>query len=228
MLPLRPSAAGGAETEPGSGAARTGSRLIARHVLEGFRRERIFLAIAELAHEKGLAAMTTARIVRCGRMSRNTFYELFADKAQCLDLACEFAADRLATAIRAARPETGGWRERLGSAIGALIEYISAEPAIAELCLVHAPSISSPGTEPGTERVIEVLVEAMEDGDGARGDGGQGPTPGLEEFVAATIVSIVVTRVRRGEGSELGGLQEEITALAARLWSEPAERVGAP
>jgi len=204
------------------------SRLISRHVLEGYRRERIFLAVAELAHEAGSDTLTTTRIVKGGRMSRNTFYELFANKAECLDLACEFATDRLLAAIRGTRPETGEWRERLDRAVSALLEAVSAEPMIAELCLVHTSSISTRGAELGVDPVIETLAEVIEDGGAEAGGAGRESTRGLSEFVAATIVSIVVGRVRRGEAGELAQLQGELKELAARLWSEPAERVGTP
>jgi len=187
----------------------------------------MFVAVAELAHEGGPGALTTARIVKRGRMSRNTFYDLFADKAECLDLACGFACERLVAAIDASRPEDGAWRERLGAAVSALVEAVSEQPSIAELCLVHAPSVSTRGTELGSEPVIEALVAAMR-ADGAAGGQDREPPAGLEEFVAATIVSIVASRVRRGEAAELRELQGELTELAARLWSEPAERVGAP
>lgn len=203
-------------------------RLISRKVLKRFRRERIYLAVADLAHEEGPGALTMSRIVKRGRMSRSTFYDLFADKAECLDLACDWATDRLVAAIRESRPEAGGWRERLGGAISALLAAVSAEPESAELCLVHAPSISTRGTEHGSEPMIEALVEAMKDGEAAAAGTGQEQAEGLEEFVAATIVAIVVSRVRRGEAAELPLLRDELTELAARLWSEPAERVGTP
>lgn len=199
-------------------------RLISRHVLEGFRRERIYLAVAELAHEGGAGALTMAAIVKRGRMSRNTFYDLFADKRECLDLACEFARDCLVTPLREAGPDSGAMNERLERAIAALVAAVSAQPVVAELCLVHAPSVSPLGRELGVDAVVEALIAALKQG----GDAPDGGSPGLEEFVAATIVSIVATRARRGEAAELGTLQSELTELAARLWTEPAERVGAP
>lgn len=207
-----------------SASQRTGSRLIARDVLEHFRRERIFLAVAKLAQERGASALTTAAIIKQGRMSRNTFYDLFADKAECLDLACEFAGERLVGPIREAETEDRQG-ERLGDAISALLEAVSTEPAVAELCVVHAPSISEHGREVGLEAIVEALIEAMgSDGDAADRE----VSPGLREFVAATITSIVISRVRRGEAAGVGELQDDLTALAARLWNEPAEQVGAP
>jgi AcrR family transcriptional regulator len=199
--------------------------MISRDVLERFRRERVFLAVAELAHEEGPSALTMSRIVKQGRMSRNTFYALFADKAECLDLACEFARDRLLAPVREVGPDAGTSQERLARAISGLVEAVSSEPTVAELCMVHAPSIASGGRDVGVEALVEALIATMRND--AREEGDEG-SAGLEEFVAATIASIVVTRVRRGEAAELAALQGELTALAARLWSEPAERVGAP
>lgn len=198
--------------------------MISREVLERFRRERVFLAVAELAHEEGPSALTMSRIVKQGRMSRNTFYALFADKAECLDLACEFARDRLLAPVRAVDPDTGTSQERLERAISGLVESVSSEPTVAELCMVHAPSIATGGRDVGVEALVEALIATMGRDATERSEG----SAGLEEFVAATIASIVVTRVRRGEAAELAALQDELTALAARLWSEPAERVGAP
>lgn len=222
MPPARPDSEGDAGASKGPGKERD-SRLISRDVLERFRRERIFLSVADLAHEGGPAALTTARIVKHGRMSRNTFYNLFADKADCLDLACEYARDQLTAPLRELLPNDGAERERLGRAISALVEAAAERPAVAELCLVHAPSVSSRGRELGVEAVIGAMIGAIE------GDRGQAAgQAGIGEFVAATIVSIVVSRVRRGEGAELDQMKEELTDLAVRLWSEPGELVGAP
>src|SRR5436305_12707694 len=80
------------------------------------QRARLLEAMVRAVAEKGYEAATVADAVRLARVSRGTFYELFASKEACLLAAYragyEVLEQRIAEAVRAARD----WREefRLG------------------------------------------------------------------------------------------------------------------
>src|SRR5436305_8793932 len=77
------------------------------------QRARLLEAMVRAVAEKGYEAATVADAVRLARVSRGTFYELFASKEACLVAAYragyEVLEDRIGKAVRAAHD----WREEL-------------------------------------------------------------------------------------------------------------------
>lgn len=101
-----------------------------RHGLEPeyvaeYQRRRLAVALAELAHERGMAGATVSAIVGRARVSRKTFYDHFESRDDCADFAAELAVDYLSAA---------------GRDVEALLAAMAAEPNLAELALVHAPA----------------------------------------------------------------------------------------
>lgn len=182
---------------------------ISREVLEGYRRQRVVVALAELTHEGGVADLTTTRIIGRARMARNTFYELFDGKAECMEFACRRAGEGLVGPMEEACEEAGSWRDRLDRTIGALLRTAAAEPLLAELCLIHSPAVEANGTAPSSQRPVEALVAAMAGACEAPSE--------REELVASAVVSVVASRIRRGEAEGLSGLHGELNRLATKL-----------
>jgi AcrR family transcriptional regulator len=89
------------------------------------QRRRLAVAVAELAHECGMAGVTVTSIVDRAHVSRKTFYEFFENRDACADYAAELAADYLFAA---------------GYDAEALLGAAAAEPNLAELALIHAPA----------------------------------------------------------------------------------------
>ena len=59
------------------------------------QRERIVRAMLESVGRDGYEVTTVPRVVATARVSRNAFYEFFADKADCFIAACDEAAQEL-------------------------------------------------------------------------------------------------------------------------------------
>jgi hypothetical protein len=135
------------------------------------------------------------------------------------------ACDWLVARIREATERPMPWRERLDAGIAALVKAAAEQPALAKLCLVQGPAS---GDDNGSQAVVEALVATMAGARESRGGSGHEPPPELEEFVAAAIVSVVSRWVGRGRDTEPAQLQAELTALAAKLWSEPAAPAAGP
>lgn len=213
MPPSRPPAKG--YSEPGNGSVPDRPRLISPEFVAGYRRERMAVAVAELAHEDGVDELTTARMVARARMSRLSFYELFADKAKCLTYCCEFAGDRLAEPVLTAAQDPEPWPVPLERAIRVLLEAVAEQPLLAELCFVHSAALLPRGSELGHQAIVKALA-AVTPGREER-DAEDVPPSEEAEFVASAIASIVAQRIRAGEVDRLPALADELASLAVKL-----------
>lgn len=199
--------------------APAGRQPLPRKFVEGHQRQRVVAAVAEIAHERGVNELTATRIVRGARMSRNTFYELFGSKEECLRFAFQEAYEYLFGSVRRLSRTQGPWLERLNAALDAFFAAIVEDPVLAELCLVHSfgAAAQSEGVdyEAGVETMIEVIGDGRAAGKAAVGDAYCEPLPQVEEFLARAILSLAATRVRRGEAGRLPAQRGELVRLAA-------------
>lgn len=70
-----------------------GRSALSRQEVDRSQRERILWAMAETMAAKGYGATSVADVLRAAGVSRRTFYEQFASKADCFMSAFEEAAD---------------------------------------------------------------------------------------------------------------------------------------
>ena len=225
-------------TEEGAADPRTrsqrlpsGAHGIPREAIEDDQRERLVAAIAEIAHESGLVEVSVSRIVEQAGISRKTFYELFENKAECVEFACEEAYGRLFQGVKRASEASGAWLDRLDRAMGALLDAAADNPLGAELYLIHARAVRGSVSEARCERGVETLAEAMQ---GAREAAGEEANRGLSglsvEFSACAILWLVALQVRRGGAEGLAGMRGDLVRLVAEsfLGVEGAVRNGRP
>jgi AcrR family transcriptional regulator len=99
---------------------------------DGAQRARLLEAMTLAVGEKGYAAATVADAVRGARVSRGTFYALFASKEACFLEAYRHGVDVLDARIDAAVRATGGdWRAQLRAAMRTYLSELDAEPRMA-------------------------------------------------------------------------------------------------
>lgn len=106
--------------------------------LIAFQRERILLAAADTAASVGYAGLTVERITAAAKVSRSTFYELFADRDGCFLAVFEHAlslATRLATEAYASEHD---WREGIRSALACVLATMQGQPVLARVCVIEA------------------------------------------------------------------------------------------
>jgi AcrR family transcriptional regulator len=106
------------------------------HVSE-MQRRRLLSAIIEVLAEHGLEGTTVGRICKHAGVSRRTFYDLFDDRDACFSAAFELAIERLSQRVAPAYTAGGSWRERIRSALTALLKCFDSEPGLAGLCLME-------------------------------------------------------------------------------------------
>jgi AcrR family transcriptional regulator len=173
------------------------------------QRERLLGAMVACVAEKGYEATRVADLVTISGVSRRTFYELFADKAEC------FLATLDALVGLVLRPwlhgREGSWEERARADAEAFGEMLLAQPAAATVCLVEAAAAG-----PEALQLLEEAVNGFETL--ALSAAAESPrrTGMPEEMVAAYVGSIQeVARARllRGEEAELPRLLGELAEL---------------
>lgn len=132
-----------ASARPGSAAPRRlprGRHALAPEEVLRDQRERLIDAVPRVVAARGYEAMSVADIVRAAAVSRNAFYKNFADKGECFAAAHEAGHERLFEVL--ARPCDAGAtiEERVEASLAAGLDALAAEPDVARLLFVEAPS----------------------------------------------------------------------------------------
>jgi AcrR family transcriptional regulator len=107
-------------------------------VLEDQRR-RLVAAVPAVAAEHGYAAMSVADLVKAAAVSRNAFYDNFADKRECFAAAHEACHERLLKLLEEPCRRGSTVEERVETSLGAALDMLAAEPEVARLLFVEAP-----------------------------------------------------------------------------------------
>ena len=107
-------------------------------------RARLLEGMARAVAAKGYADTTIADIVREASVSRRTFYENFADKAECLTALYEAASGNAIAVLRAAIDPHSDWEAQVEQAMAAyfgvlvqeLQQYLTSDRAISMPLLI--------------------------------------------------------------------------------------------
>ncbi len=113
--------------------------LAPEQVLEDQRR-RLVDAVPRVVAEHGYEAMSVADVVKAAAVSRNAFYKNFADKQECFAAAHEACHQRLLAILEQPCDRGSSVEERVEAALGRGLDLLAAEPEVARLLFVEAPS----------------------------------------------------------------------------------------
>jgi AcrR family transcriptional regulator len=202
------------------------------------QRSRLLAAAVGSLEEVGYERTTVGSITDRARVSRRTFYGLFANREECLAAVLEDVLGAIGGELAAAGLDGLGWRERVRAGLWVILSFFDREPALARVCVVHA---LRGGAEvlARREQVLARLAAAVDEGrlEGVRG--GE-CSPLTAEGLVGAAVAIVHARLSRGERGPLTGLLGELMGMivlpyqgarAARREQArpvPAARRGAP
>ena len=136
---------------------------LTREQVRASQRGRILAAMAEAVADKGFVRVTVADVLAHAGVSRETFYEQFADKEECflavLDTGAEGLLEILSAAVSLPIDDP---LERLDRMLQAYLTTLTAEPAFAKAFLVDAYGAGPRATE---RRVLlqQRFVDAVAD-----------------------------------------------------------------
>ncbi len=189
---------------------RPGPNGLPRGQVTEIQRSRMLTAAVEAVEEVGYARMTVAQVIGRARVSRKTFYDVFADREDCFLAAFDQALGQARVLMREAYDHKSGWREGIRAGLGRLLVFMDDEPALAKLCVVE--------TLGAGERVLErraiVLDELAAKVDQGRHvmNSTRKPPEVTAEGIVGAVFAVIHTRL-------LEGGREPLTNLLGPLMS---------
>jgi AcrR family transcriptional regulator len=190
------------------------------------QRQRIFSGLAAALAYHGYEDTKISDVVELAGLSRATFYEHFRGKEVCFAAAYEDGVERLAADVEAAASRKQGWADRLSAGLGAGLEFLAADPALAHLLLVEALAAARPARLE-YERSLVRLAEAVRP-PASELTGGAAVSEETARLLAGGLASHISGRVLAGEAEHLPKdhdlLLRYLLAPTMAAASGPAER----
>jgi AcrR family transcriptional regulator len=191
-----------------------GRHRLSREEVLASQRGRMLTAVAEAVAEKGFARVSVADIIKRAGVSRETFYEQFADKEACFMAALDAGAEAMLGGLRPAlEPGERTPLHRLDSLLRAYLEVLSEEPAFAQAYLIGAYGAGPAATARRLE-LQQGFVNLVTHLLGATGEADRFAA----EAIVAAISSLVTVRVGTGHAADLPELRQPLLELAVRLF----------
>ena len=170
--------------------------------------------MAEAVAEKGYVGTSVADVLRRARVSRETFYQNFADKQACFLASLDHSATILVSVMGSAFVDTAVTpRQRFDKGMRAYLEALAAEPAVARSVLIESMAAGREAQEKRfsiKENFAKVLQAnyATEPGWQALPD-----SMFFARALVGAISSLVVSVLAMGDPAELPALHKPIMDL---------------
>lgn len=168
------------------------------------QRARMLAAAVETIDEVGYAGMTVAQVIGRAKVSRKTFYEVFADREDCFLTVFEQIVDRARRQVRRAGAQEEGWREGVRAGLARLLWLMDEERSLARLCVIEALS-AGPRVLASRARVLGELAAIVDRGREAGGAVREPPEVTAEGIVGA-VFAVLHTRLMEGGQEPLSDL----------------------
>ncbi len=183
------------------------------------QRSRLLAAAVRAVDELGWANTTVADVVARSRVSRRTFYELFANREECLGAVLEDILGTLAGELAGVGLEGVEWRERVRRGLGVILAFFDREPVLARVCVVQALS-GGPEVLGRREEVLARLAAVVD-------EGRMSPrvvrcTPLTAEGLVGAAFGIVYARLLKGQRQPLTELLGELMGMIVLPYLGPA------
>jgi AcrR family transcriptional regulator len=191
-----------------------------REQVAEIQRSRLLAGAVGTIDEHGYAHTTVGQIATRARVSRRTFYELFADREACLAALFEEVVGMIERELAAAGLGGLPWRERVRGGLWAILSFFDREPALARVCVVQVLR-GGPGVLARRDEVLARLAEELDEGRGGGARGAQCTALTAEGLVGAAF-GIVYARLLRGERMPLTGLFGELMGMIVLPYLGPA------
>jgi AcrR family transcriptional regulator len=159
-------------------------------------RERIALAMVEMAGNHGIAAVSVESLCARAQVNSSHFDRCFADLEDCfLTLHDELVAD-LCDRVTAAYEAAASWHDRMWAAGWAAMRFLQENPLRARFLLVAVNGAGS-GAQERRDRIVRRCADLL---DGGRGESAKrGPTSRCTaEIAAGAIYGTVLVKLQDG------------------------------
>jgi AcrR family transcriptional regulator len=187
------------------------------------QRERLIAGLAEAIAENGYSGTTIAHITRHAAVSRRTFYEHFSSKDECFVAAYDTVMAELRQRVSAAFEGADDWPHAVKAGIGAMLEFLAAEPSLARLCMVEA-LVAGPVVVERYDAAIQSFVPYFQSGrEGRPPEVLARLSPTTEEALVGGMVSLISRRIIAGKAEELEELLPDLVEFTLTPYVGSAE-----
>lgn len=166
-------------------------------VLE-IQRSRMLVAAIQKIDEAGYTGMSVAEVIGRAKVSRKTFYDVFADREDCFLAAFEQVVERVRTLVCDAAGQEQGWRERVRVGLARLLAFMDEERGLARLCVIEALS-AGPRVLQSRARVLGELADVVDRGREVGGGGMREPPQVTAEGIVGAVFAVVHSRLTEDE-----------------------------
>src|SRR5580692_194097 len=205
-----------ASRAPGKGGVRRGVRGAggspsARGQVSEMQRARLLGAAVPVVDELGWSEVTVADIATRARVSRRTFYDLFANREECLLAVLHDTVERVEGDLSRAALDGGSWLERVRAGLWTILCFLDRDPVLARVCVVQS-ACGSRKVLGAREEILACLARTIEEGSSQSARGGDVPVLTAEGLVGAA-VAIVYKRLLNGARAPLSDLHGELMGM---------------
>ena len=192
------------------------------HVVRDSQRRRLLAAMLDSVAEQGYEATTVPKVVARAHVSRNAFYELFADKTDCFLALCDELAREILDELMVA--DAADWVDALRAGTARYLDWWQQRPAFSRTYFVELPTAGARAVAQRDRQYARFreLFEAL----GAWAREQQPELPPLRPLTTRAIVlsvtELVAEEVRAGRTERLAELEGEIVFLIAGLLADDA------
>jgi AcrR family transcriptional regulator len=184
---------------------------LSREAVETSQRDRLLAATVRVTAAHGYEATTVADVLGAAGVGRESFYELFEDRRDCVLAAHEALLDDLIETVRIAYAGPGEWVERCRATIAALLGWFAADPAAGRFLLVELAAVGPEfheRFEAGFDRFVAII------------DAGLPPDLPASEFPLPRTSLAVGVAIARVYGEVAAGRAEDLPGLVPALTYE--------
>ena len=192
-----------------------GPHRLSRGQVESHQRERILSAMVAAAGTKGYGSTTITDITRRARVSRDTFYEQFANKEECFLAAYDAIVHELLQQMVAAGTSEPNYVENMRNGVRAYLSFWSERPDAARVCTLEVVAAGSEALA-RSEQTLRSFRRLYRDlAEQARAE--QPELPAVPDIVARAIVvatlELITDHVREGRVGSLPELESDFLYL---------------
>jgi AcrR family transcriptional regulator/DNA-binding MarR family transcriptional regulator len=184
------------------------------------QRARLLDATVGLVCEFGARQLTVRRVTVRAGVSSKTFYDLFADREECLLAAFDRAVEHLAAVATSAYVVEREWVARVRSTLGALLVFLDGEPRLRRFVFVEALACG-PRVLERRARVLEELALVLDTGRADTKAGRELP-PLTAEGVLGAVWGVIHVRLLEVKPGSLVGLLNPLMGTIVLPYRGPA------
>jgi AcrR family transcriptional regulator len=179
-----------------------------RELVERSQRERLLAAVVRVTVANGYEATTVGDILGEAGVGRESFYELFDDKLDCMLAAQNVLVSSLEERVREAYLVEKPWPARMRKALSVTLDWFASDPAAARFMLVEMSTVGPafrPIFQAEFARAMALLKESFRE---------DGPEPDLtqaNELAVGAILARIYEEVVLGRAAELPRLLPDLT-----------------